>query len=157
MSNKTNIEEDIKILKTFKTRYKTINYNRISLEDVQAIENILADRETTKEDYKILENNYQMLSEDVSNIAKELDLEEDATIDEIITKIRILKSKRINMFEQLDYIAKANKYDSLVEKIKEEKERTINEGKADREKHTEDVMFRQGYYMALEELLDTEL
>ena len=42
MSNKTNIKEDIKILKTFKTRYKTINYNRISLEDVQAIENILA-------------------------------------------------------------------------------------------------------------------
>ena len=45
MSNKKDIEEDIKILKTFKTRYKTINYNKISLEDVQAIENILADRE----------------------------------------------------------------------------------------------------------------
>ena len=124
---------------------------------IQLVEVYPKEIEVTKEDYKILENNYQMLSEDVSNIAKELDLEEDATIDEIITKIRILKSKRINMFEQLDYIAKANKYDSLVEKIKEEKERTINEGKADREKHTEDVMFRQGYYMALEELLDTEL
>ena len=77
----------------------------------------------------MLDENYQLLIENVSYIAKELDLEEDATIDEIITKIKILKSKRINMFEQLDYVAKANKYDSLVEKIKEkisERRKRIN-------------------------------
>ena len=58
-----------------------------------------------EEDIEILEDNYQMLSEDVSSIAKELNLEEDAMIDEIYTAIRILK-------------AKANKYNSLVEKNK---------------------------------------
>lgn len=118
MNNKTNIEEDIKILKTFKTRYKTINYNRISLEDVQAIENILAHIERLEKEKEIhikLEQQYKK-----------------------------------------EYLDEKAKYDSLVEKIEEEKERTINEGKADREKHTEDVMFRQGYYMALEELLDTK-
>ena len=52
MSNKKDIEEDIKILKTFKARYKTINYNKISLEDVQAIENILADRERLEKENK---------------------------------------------------------------------------------------------------------
>ena len=118
MNNKTNIEEDIKILKTFKTRYKTINYNRISLEDVQAIENILAHIERLEKEKEIhikLEQQYKK-----------------------------------------EYLDEKAKYDSLVEKIEEEKERTINEGKADREKHTEDVMFRQGYCMALEELLDTK-
>ena len=118
MSNKTNIEEGINILERYLKQQDRTIVPEYRFKFLKAIENILADRETTKEDYKILENNYQMLSEDVSNIAKELDLEEDATIDEIITKIRILKSKRINMFEQLDCIAKANKYDSLVEKIK---------------------------------------
>jgi len=34
-------EEGIKILKTFKTRQKTINYNKISLEDVEAVETVL--------------------------------------------------------------------------------------------------------------------
>ena len=63
-------------------------------------------------------------------------------------------SDKTNIEENM--LAKANAYDSLIEKIKEEKERTLNEGKADREKHTEDVMFRQGYYMVLEELLDTQ-
>ena len=117
MSNKTNIEEDIKILENIVNDYKFKHSSEnvmdkgtyLGLAQMKAIENILADRETIKEDYKILEDNYQMLSEDVFNIAKELDLEEDATIDEIITKIRILKSKRINMFEQLDYIDKSNK------------------------------------------------
>lgn len=74
-----------------------------------------ADRERLIIEKEIQEDNYQILSEDVAGIAKKLDLEEDATIDEIYTEIRILKIKRNNMFK---YIAKANKYDSLVEKIK---------------------------------------
>lgn len=54
-------------------------------------------------------DNYKMLSESVSSIAKELNLEEDATIDEIYVVIRLLKSKRVNMFEQLECIEKKNK------------------------------------------------
>lgn len=54
-------------------------------------------------------DNYKMLSESVSGIAKELNLEEDATIDEIYVAIRLLKSKRVNMFEQLECIEKKNK------------------------------------------------
>lgn len=90
--------------KTKKERYKMSNKT-----------NIEEDRERLIIENEILEENYENLSEDVTGIAKELDLEEDATIDEIYLAIRILKSKRTDMFE---YIAKANKYDKLVEKIK---------------------------------------
>lgn len=109
MSNKKDIEEDIKILKTFKTRYKTINYNKISLEDVQAIENILADRERLKkenEDYKIKEN---------SRIAgKYNEIEIHDLIEQTIQK---------------DYIAKANKYDNLVKEIEEQCKRDIEQAR----------------------------
>lgn len=104
----TNIKENIKIVNTIIENSNNIMSDLRECE-VQAIENILADRERLIEDIKIQEDNYQMLSESVSNIAKELDLEEDATIDEIYTAIRILKSKRINMFEQLDYINNGKK------------------------------------------------
>lgn len=61
-------------------------------------------------------DNYKMLSESVSSIAKELNLEEDATIDEIYVAIRLLKSKRVNMFEQLECIEKKNKIIDLMAK-----------------------------------------
>lgn len=134
--NKINIEEDIKVIREltgyFEFFIKTIiedkrfaeikekngiteqKYKKISFS--KAIENILANRERAIEEKEIQEVNYQMLSKDVSNIAKELDLEEDAIIDEIYTAIRILKSKRTDMFK---YIDKANKYDALVENMKE--------------------------------------
>lgn len=125
MSNKTNIEEDIKILENIVNDYKFKHSSEnvmdkgtyLGLAQMKAIENILADRE---------------------RLARE---------KEIHIKLEQQYKK--------EYLDEKTKYDSLVEKIKEEKERTINEGKADREKHIEDVMFRQGYYMALEELLDT--
>lgn len=113
------IEEDI-------NRYNELKKNKGIFASIDPdfffnfTDKILADRERIIEDKEIQEDNYQMLSEDVSNIAKELELEEDAIIDEIITKIRILKSKRISMFEKLDCIDKVKKYDSLVENIKEE-------------------------------------
>jgi len=48
-------EEGIKILKTFKTRQKTINYNKISLEDVEAVETVLQalDNSIPKETIKV--------------------------------------------------------------------------------------------------------
>lgn len=73
-----------------------------------------------KEQQEEIENittNYKNLIADVSMLAKELGLEEDATIDEIYTTIRILKSKRINVIEQLDCIEVKNKE---IDKLKAE-------------------------------------
>ena len=73
----------------------------------------------TKQEEKIetTTTNYKNLIADVSGIAKELGLEEDATIDEIYTAIRILKSKRINVIEQLDCIEKKDKQIDLMAEI----------------------------------------
>ncbi len=108
MSNKTNIKEDIKILKTFKTRYKTINYNRISLEDVQAIENILAHIER-------LETENQIYKEEHQKITKALDFKPGTLNPGTDIAIEAIKKALIQA------TAKANAYDSLVEKIKSKK------------------------------------
>ena len=72
--------------------------------------------------------NYKNLIADVSSIAKELGLEEDATIDEIYTAIRILKSKRINVIEQLDCIQKKDKQiDLMARAFKQDDVRTVEE------------------------------
>ena len=70
-----------------------------------------------KQQQRKIENittNYEDLIADVSGIAKELGLEEDATIDEIYIAISILKSKRINVIEQLDCIQKKDKQIDLM-------------------------------------------
>ncbi|MCI8654561.1 MAG: hypothetical protein HFJ48_01620 [Clostridia bacterium] len=79
----------------------------------------MSNKTNIEKDIEILEDNYKILNEDVSGIAKELNLKEYATIDEIYTAIKILKSKRLNMFEILESNDKAKKYDKLIEKIKE--------------------------------------
>lgn len=119
MNNKTNIEEDIKICNLFTKSIRSDLEEEAedNFEIAKAIENILADRERLLEEKEIQEDNYQILSESISVIAKELGLQEDATIDEIYTAIRILKSKRLNMFEQLECNERAKKYDNLIEKI----------------------------------------
>lgn len=96
MNNKTNIEEDIKICNLFTKSIRSDLEEEAedNFEIAKAIENILADRERLLEEKEIQEDNYQILSESISVIAKELGLQEDATIDEIYTAIRILKSKR---------------------------------------------------------------
>lgn len=103
MSNKTNIEEDKKILERIRNIFEHLKYYgwtkdiRREIDPdkaVQAIENTLADRERLLEDIEIQKDNYQILSENVSEIAKELKLQEDATIDEIYTAIKILKIER---------------------------------------------------------------
>lgn len=50
----------------------------------------------------------------LAEIAKALNLKEDATIDEIYIAISILKSKRINVIEQLDCIQKKDKQIDLM-------------------------------------------
>jgi len=61
MNNKTNIEEDIKILKEIQEtnrawlkETKEPNCEKIYLRDIQAIENVLADRENYKTKYDTL-------------------------------------------------------------------------------------------------------
>ncbi|MCI8700035.1 MAG: hypothetical protein HFJ47_01675 [Clostridia bacterium] len=129
MKNKTNIEEDINIIKDYIHNWYDSStdedgYDRYIIDEdgkifINSIENILTYIQRILEDKEILEDNYQILSESVSKIAKELGLQEDATIDEIYTAIKILKSKRLNMFEQLECNERAKKYDRLVEKIKQ--------------------------------------
>lgn len=113
--NNNDIEKDIKQYKELK-KHKNIIANIDTDFFFNFVENILADRERAIVEKEIEEENYKNLSADMSGIAKELELEEDAIIDEIYKAIRILKSKRTDMFK---YINKANKYDSLVERIKE--------------------------------------
>lgn len=169
MKNKTNIEEDIKNIKEYIDNWcdsltDEDGYGSELDEDskkfIQAIKNILADRERLLEDKEILEDNYKMLSEDVSRISKELGLQEDATIDEIYTAIRILKSKRLNMFEQLECNDKANKYDKLIEKIKNTLEKLQEEYELllehQNEQESNRTKYLRGKIHMCQELLDTE-
>lgn len=110
MKNKTNIEEDIKIVNDFLVKMKSDFRTGLGYkEEIQAIENILADRERLKkenEDYKIKEN---------SRIAgKYNEIEIHDLIEQTIQK---------------DYIAKANKYDNLVKEIEEQCKRDIEQAR----------------------------
>lgn len=130
MSNETKMEEIVeRQTKNTIGYYKNIeNIEEVPIDILRAMyKDVLADRERLQEDYKILEQNYEMLSENISNIAKKLNLQEDAIIDEIHTAISVLKSKRINMFEQLECIDKVNKYDSLINKMKDKKAELENQ------------------------------
>ena len=97
-------ENIIERQKTEIEKYKQL-YDK-ALSDVVRLSKADARVITYIEENRMLEENYQLLIENVSYIAKELNLEEDATIDEIIVAIRKLQIK-------------ANKYDSLVEKIED--------------------------------------
>lgn len=73
-----------------------------------------------KEQEKQIENtteNYKNLIEDISMLAKELGLEDDATIDEIYIAIKRLKQKD----KQIDLMSRAFKQDDVrtVEEIKQ--------------------------------------
>ena len=105
-----------KIIEPF---YNFPNPTSIELKDtdVGAIEIVLFLIKEQQEEIENITTNYKNLIADVSSIAKELELEEDATIDEIYTAIRILKSKRINVIEQLDCIEKKNKQIDLMAEL----------------------------------------
>ena len=63
------LEEAKEILKTFKTRQRTINYNKISSEDVEAIETILQALDNSIPKEKIL-----VKIKELDKIAKKKDL-----------------------------------------------------------------------------------
>lgn len=96
MSNKTNIEEDIKILENFLQTMKSDFRTGLGYEDeLQAIENILADRERYK---RLAEQNLKNSEEFKNNMCEH---------------------RRIKNNEILELQVKANKYDALVENMKE--------------------------------------
>lgn len=101
--------EAIKILKEIQEsnrawlmQTKEENCEKIYLKDIEAINTVLS---LIKEQEKQIENtteNYKNLIEDISMLAKELGLEDDATIDEIYIAIKRLKQKD----KQIDLMAK---------------------------------------------------
>ena len=102
------------IVKLSKEELQKENENITAILDYKDLNTVLS---LIKQQQRKIENittNYEDLIADVSGIAKELGLEEDATIDEIYIAISILKSKRINVIEQLDCIQKKDKQIDLM-------------------------------------------
>lgn len=92
-------------------------YYDAELKELQrAIDTALSLIKENQEKAENITTNYKNLIADVSMLAKELGLEEDAAIDEIYTAIRVLKSKRINVIEQLDCIEKKDREIEKLEK-----------------------------------------
>ena len=117
-------------------------YTRVRVNDLDTVLSLIKQQQRKIEN---ITTNYEDLIADVSGIAKELGLEEDATIDEIYIAISILKSKRINVIEQLDCIQKKDKQIDLMAKFIENnmsEKKIINEicikGKCNNEECHED-------------------
>ena len=62
------LQNDIKILETFRYRQKTKNYNKITLEDVQAIENLIAKNKELESDKQQLKFENNLLKQDIKNM-----------------------------------------------------------------------------------------
>lgn len=147
MSNKTNIEEDIKIVKELEENAALFSggWRKILKEkEIDAIENILADRERLeKESTKLATENFALKNE-LENKRREY----QETYKDVREEIKELE-------------AKANKYDSLVEKIKDEI-KCLNKQEKEELKGTkgQDRYYIKQKYMykrnTLQELLDTE-
>ena len=106
----TEQREAIEAVEEFNNKFDCGKYRK-------SIDTVLSLIKEQQEEIENITTNYKNLIADVSMLAKELGLEEDATIDEIYTTIRILKSKRINVIEQLDCIEVKNKE---IDKLKAE-------------------------------------
>ena len=105
------------IVKLSKEELQKENENITAILDYKDLKSLDTVLSLIKQQQRKIENittNYEDLIADVSGIAKELGLEEDATIDEIYIAISILKSKRINVIEQLDCIQKKDKQIDLM-------------------------------------------
>ena len=105
------------IVKLSKEELQKENENITAILDYKDLKSLDTVLSLIKQQQRKIENittNYEDLIADVSGIAKELGLEEDATIDEIYIAISILKSKRINVIEQLECIQKKDKQIDLM-------------------------------------------
>lgn len=70
------MEEDIKILETFRYRQKTKNYNKITLEDIQAIENLIV---RNKELESALDNSVS--KDEIKELLEQIDKKEEKEIN----------------------------------------------------------------------------
>lgn len=149
MSNKANIEEDIKILKDlkdkkihFSTSYFTTGTVQLDKKERKAIENILADREK----YKTL---YERA---LSDLVKAEKSKNDAYWNGYIDK----QNEAVEICKICKYRVKANKYDGLVEKIKKDKDNLEFSRDLDADKgfgEDEEDMAVRRYIDTLKELL----
>lgn len=105
MNNK-DIEEDIKKLENYLDEQDRKFVSQYRLRFLQALENILEDRERLKKENEIYKEEY-------CKITKALDFKEGALNPELSIAIEAIKKALIQ--EQ----AKVNKHDRLVERIKE--------------------------------------
>ena len=90
------LEKAKEILKTFKTRQKTINYNKISSEDVEAIETVLQTINNTmpKEKIKKLKQTIKDKRRELCN-DNNLTIKEKNTVDKILVEIHKCLEKSI--------------------------------------------------------------
>lgn len=104
MKNKTNIEEDIKIVNDFLVKMKSDFRTGLGYkEEIQAIENILADRERLEKENNTLAVENFRLNTKLQTNRKEY----QETYKDVREEIKELQTK-------------ANKYDALVENVKNE-------------------------------------
>ena len=133
MKNKTDIEEDVKILNELKNKMDFNSQNDLvlllNLKEQLAIENILADRERLEIENKEFRDAVNIVNKEKEDWIRGYQEEKDRQF------------KLLNSYEDLK--GKANKYDSLVEKIKEFRNSLEKDGFI-------------GYADELQELLDTE-
>ena len=90
------LEKAKEILKTFKTRQKTINYNKISSEDVEAIETVLQtlNNSMPKEIIKKLIETIKDKRRELCN-DNNLTIKEKNTVDKILVEIHKCLEKNI--------------------------------------------------------------
>lgn len=90
------LEKAKEILKTFKTRQKTINYNKISSEDVEAIETVLQtlNNSMPKEIIKKLIETIKDKRRELCN-DNNLTIKEKNTVDKILVEIHKCLEKSI--------------------------------------------------------------
>ncbi|MCI8587572.1 MAG: hypothetical protein HFJ49_03045 [Clostridia bacterium] len=90
------LEKAKEILKTFKTRQKTINYNKISSEDVEAIETVLQalNNSMPKE---IIKNLIETIKDKRRELCNDnnLTIKEKNTVDKILVEIHKCLEKSI--------------------------------------------------------------
>lgn len=119
MSNK-DIEEDIKIansiVKVNNDYLKDIEKQTINQREIQAIENILADREKRIEDIQRLQETLD--KSDANNVKLEKEVKKFKNMYEAEHRIHLVRNEQLARKERA--VLKANKYDNLISEIKSE-------------------------------------
>ena len=109
--SKLSEEEIIKMLKEYSAT-NPFQKNMFYVSNLhEAIQGLLDLYNKEKRNHQMTKNNYQGLISDVSTITEKLELEEDATIDEILEKINKEKEKNERLVDR------TIKYDNTLEHL----------------------------------------